>query len=264
MTTTTIPDPHGAPADRIIVSYQTTTEYRTHWIDSAGRRYEQRYPFRSGLTPVVNLDEVRGWLDLSTTGSDVRLRSLPRHDGRTFYVARFLLDDVQQSERDRLAPLIAKELTDDVPRYAQAPDVDWRTPFVESRERWPLPVLTGYPVELRNLTPHAVTIGEVTIQPSGTIARATEESTPAGELCCHIGPAYGSVMTYVPITTTRYTGLVDLPEPAPGVYLIVSMVIPPVVRSRGRWTGDLLTPGQQVRDAAGRVIGCRSLDRVTP
>lgn len=236
-------------------AYQTTTEYRTHWIDTAGRRYEQRHPFRAGLIPVINLDEVRGWIDLS-----------PDSDPRVFYARQFLRPGQDPTECDRLAPLIAEELTDDVPRYRE----DIRAPYITMRERWPLPQLTGYPVELRNLTPHAVTIGEVTIQPSGTITRATEESTPAESLRIlrqETGlDAHPAIleMASVRTTTTRYTGLVDMPDPQPGVYLIVSLVTAQVSQALGRWTGDLLTPGQQVRDSAGRVIGCRSLDRVTP
>lgn len=244
--------------------YQTTTEYRTHWIDAAGRRYERRYPFCSGLIPVVNLDEVRAWIDLGSSADQVW-----EPDATEFYARQFLREDLPQAaqaERDRLAPVIAGELTDEVPRYHYG----IRAAYIEMRSRWPMPQLTGYPIELRNLTPHAVTIGEVVIQPSGTIARATEESTPAEplrllrqETGSDAHPAIFEMVS-LPTTTTRYTGLVDLPDPQPGVYLIVSMVIPPVARVLGRWTGDLLTPGQQVRDSSGRVIGCRSLDRVAP
>lgn len=236
-----------------MTAYQITTKYRTHWTDAAGRRYEHRRPFATGLIPVINDDEVRAWIELSH-----------ERDGRVFYAREFLRDDQHETELDRLAPLIAEELTDDVPRYRN----DLRAPYLEMRERWPLPELGG-PVEIRNLTPHPVTIGEVTIPPSGTIARATEESTPAEPLRVlrqETGPdAHPAILEMVTVrtTTTRHTGLVDLPDPHPGVYLIVSLVTAQVARDLGRWTGDLLTPGQQVRDGAGRVIGCRSLDRVT-
>lgn len=230
--------------------YQTTTEHRTHWIDAAGRRYEQRHPFRTGLTPVLNLSEVQGWIDLHQ-GSE---------DGRVFYARQFLAGTCHPSERDRLAPLIAEELTDDVPRYHDG----IRGLYVVNRESRPLPQLTGYPVELRNLTPHTVSVGgEVAIEPSGMIARACEESTPAEPLrVLRQDDHPGVVMASVPTTTTRYTGLIDVPDPQPGVYLIVSLITARVAARIGRWTGDLLTPGQQVRDSAGRVIGCRSLDRV--
>lgn len=57
---------------------------------------------------------------------------------------------------------------------------------------------------------------------------------------------------------------IDLTDPQPGVYLIVSMVVMQVATERARWTGDLLVPGEQVRDAAGRIVGCRSLRRCAP
>lgn len=242
----------------------TTTEYRSHWIDTAGRRHAQRYPFHSDqLQPVVNLDEVRAWITLAT--SDEMLRAgFPGgpDDPAVFYVGQFLRSDQHQTERDRLASLLCEELTDNVPRYHSG----WRAPFVASRERWPLPPLGGVS-EIRNLTPHPVKVHEVTLAPSGTIARATEESTPAAPIALSIPDPAGApsdrIEFTVPTSTTRYTGLVDLPDPQPGVYLIVSMVIPPVAAARGRWTGDLLVPGEQVRDSAGRIVGCRSLARIT-
>jgi len=85
-----------------------------------------------------------------------------------------------------------------------------------------------------------------------------EERGPRG-----VYAAPNEVVRAIHTTMTRYTDVVDLPAPQPGVYLVVSMVVPPVAAARGRWTGDLLTPGQQVRDSAGRVIGCRSLVRVS-
>lgn len=246
----------------------TTTEYRTHWIDSAGRRYEQLHPYAAAqLRPVLNIDEVRAWLALGRSEQMRRLAFPSYDDSRAFYVEQFLRDDLHESERERLAPLIATELTDDVPRYAQGGGRDWRTPFVAMRERWPLPDL-GSPAEIRNLTPHAVTIGEYVIAPSGMIARATEESSAASAIFVSYPDPTGDPIARcevaIPTTTTRYTDVVDLPAPQPGVYLVVSMVVPPVAAARGRWTGDLLTPGQQVRDSAGRIVGCRSLVRYTP
>lgn len=244
----------------------TTTEFRSHWIDSAGRAYAQHHPFvyEGQLTPVLNLDEVSAWLALSTS-NEMRSIGFPGgdNDARVFYARQFLRPDQHQDERERLAPLICEELTDEVPRYSHARD-DWRTPFVQMRERWPLPALGG-PAEIWNLTPHAVVVGEHRIEPDGVVARAVEESTPAEPIRVSIPDPTGApadrIEYAVPTSTTRYTGLVDLPAPQPGVYLVVSMVIPPVAFAHGRWTGDLLVPGEQVRDAANRIIGCRSLAR---
>ncbi len=146
-----------------------------------------------------------------------------------------------------------------------------------------------------NLTPHAITIpatcrpehGAWTLEPSGKIARAAEiaaEAAPIGD---------------VPTTRVRYGAVEDLPDPewislpnpcdapgavppgsgqclacgaidchvpgsprAPAVYYVVSAITADVARRNGRTTEDLLTPGQQIRDDAGRVVGCRSLVRI--
>lgn len=243
----------------------TTTEFRSHWQDSSGRCYARRHPFTTAqLRPVINLDEVSAWLALSTSNEMLRI-GFPggTDDACVFYAYRFLRADLHEDERNRLAPLICEELTDDVPRYSQARD-DWRTPFVQMRERWPLPALGGVS-EIRNLTPHPVVVHEITFAPSGVIARATEEATVAAPIRLSIPDPAGApadrITFDVPTSTTRYTGIIDLPAPEPGVYLIVSMVIPPVALAHGRWTGDLLVPGQQARDADGRIIGCRALGR---
>lgn len=105
-----------------------------------------------------------------------------------------------------------------------------------------------------NLTPHTIVLvsPETTIPPSGRIARAIEASAPAESV------------DGLPTITVRYTDVVDLPEPSAGTFLIVSAVTAAVAHQLGRFTGDLLVPGEQVRDATGRVIGCRSLCRWTP
>lgn len=248
----------------------TTTEYRSHWIDSSGRCYAQCHPFVDPrqLQPVINMDEVRAWLALATTSNALRRTgfpgSLPNDNARRGMQLVIELVASGTEVPDHLARRLGLELTDDVPRYHQSADADWRTPFVQMRERWPLPPLGG-PSEIRNLTPHPVVVNEVTFAPVGVVARATEEATAAEPICISVPDPAGAptdrVTFDVPTATMRYTGLVDLPDPAPGVYLIVSMVIPPVAAARGRWTGDLLVPGQQVRDAANRIVGCRSLVR---
>lgn len=241
----------------------TATEFRSHWIDSAGRCYAQ---YHGGLQPVINLDEVRAWVALATSGAMRRIGFPGGEDDAAVFHLRQVIERGATTD-DHLAAETGRELTDDVPCYAQQSGADWRTPFVQMRERWPLPSLGGV-AEIRNLTPHAVVVHEITFAPSGVIARATEESTPGEPIRLSIPDPTGApadrITFEVPTSTTAYTGLVDLPEPEPGVYLIVSMVVMQVAADRGRWTGDLLVPGQQVRDFAGRIIGCRSLCRCAP
>lgn len=59
-----------------------------------------------------------------------------------------------------------------------------------------------------------------------------------------------------------YTRLEDLPDPAPDVYYVVSLVVAQAAAACHRTTADLLTPGEQVRDDKGRIVGCKSLARV--
>lgn len=146
-----------------------------------------------------------------------------------------------------------------------------------------------------NLTPHAVSVSGCTapdgttdrtwtLSPSGRIARAVEHVEAAA-------PIEG-----IPTIRVRFDGVVDLPDPqwrdlpnpcadvpddgltcpvcgassghypvpkAPAVYYVVSLVTAQAARATGRTVEDLLTPGQQIRDEHGRVIGCGSLARVT-
>lgn len=129
--------------------------------------------------------------------------------------------------------------------------------------------------KLVNLTPHDVNIvapdGSVilTIAPSGTVAR-----------CATSREVVGSIQVDgvdIPVTQTTFgavEGLRGADDPnyacpwcgyygcgstcdAAPVYIVSSLV---AQAARGR--SDLLVPDDTVRDADGRIIGCRSLARV--
>jgi hypothetical protein len=110
-------------------------------------------------------------------------------------------------------------------------------------------------MQIINLTPHAITIHDITIQPSGTIARAGEWVEPAAPISLDDGRVIST-------SWVTYTRLEDLPAPTPDTYYVVSLVVAQAAAATHRSTADLLTPGEQVRDAGGRVVGCRSLARV--
>lgn len=101
-----------------------------------------------------------------------------------------------------------------------------------------------------NLTPHDIVVvddnlNEVTrIASSGNIARCKATPVNAGDL------------DGIPLTRTEYGEVEGLPEAQDGVYYIVSAL----VRTRLPERKDLLSPGRQVRDDAGRIVGCQSLD----
>ena len=100
---------------------------------------------------------------------------------------------------------------------------------------------------LTNLTPHAIHIitegGTVTVAPSGTVARCSSASTPAGEV------------NGIALSRTTFGAVTGLPEPVEGVILVVSALVRAALPTRT----DLASPGELVRDAAGAVIGCKGL-----
>jgi len=106
-------------------------------------------------------------------------------------------------------------------------------------------------MRLVNLTPHYVTLyradGTVDpIPPSGSVARVTQETTRVG------------TVAGVPVVTTRrgpVTGLPDF-EADDGAGYIVSALVRLALPERI----DIFSPADLVRNAAGAVIGCRSLE----
>jgi hypothetical protein len=107
-----------------------------------------------------------------------------------------------------------------------------------------------------NLTPHPVTIyddGEIilTVPPSGTIARIAEAPETIGSI------------DDIPITMVTLGELQGLPERQSGTFYVVSMPALMAALATGLDRPDLLYPYGQVRDAGGRILGCRSLARLS-
>jgi hypothetical protein len=107
-----------------------------------------------------------------------------------------------------------------------------------------------------NLTPHAVNIyqadGTVTeIPTSGTIARITETAYPAGQI------------DGIDLTEVALGALDGVPAPTKDTIYIVSMPLLMAAAAMGLDRSDLAYPYGQVRDGQGRIIGCRSLARLS-
>ena len=104
---------------------------------------------------------------------------------------------------------------------------------------------------LINLTPHAITIvrdgGNITLPPSGTIARCTVARRQVGSV------------DGIPINRTVFGAVEGLPDPQPGTYYIVSALVAQACPDRH----DLLLPDDTVRDDQGRIVGCRALATVS-
>ncbi len=107
-------------------------------------------------------------------------------------------------------------------------------------------------MELVNATPHPIDIvgdnGDVirTIAFSGVVARCHEQIARSA-----------TDLDGIPVCDTEFGDVYGLPEPQPGVYYIVSHLVREALPERD----DLLVPVELVRDASGRIIGCRSLAR---
>lgn len=108
-----------------------------------------------------------------------------------------------------------------------------------------------------NLTPHTINLVSedgtqlLSLESQG-VARVASTTEVVGYL------QVGEVV--VPQTHTTFGEVEGLPEQAPGIGYIVSNMIISALAQQGVHRGDLFTPGLQVRDEQGRVIGCRSLD----
>lgn len=104
-----------------------------------------------------------------------------------------------------------------------------------------------------NLTPHSVNVIRddnsvaITIEASGNIARCSQT--------INIVDSIDLNNVAIPISSSSYGEVVDLPAPQDDTYYIVSRLVMSACPNRQ----DLLVPNDLVRDEAGRVIGCRSL-----
>jgi len=100
-----------------------------------------------------------------------------------------------------------------------------------------------------NLTPHPLKLmleaGERTVPPSGTLARCVENATKAEPL--------GDI----PLVRKTFGEVEGLPEPAEGTVYVTSALAAQAAWAKGRL--DVYCPGDPVRDADGRIIGCRGL-----
>lgn len=102
--------------------------------------------------------------------------------------------------------------------------------------------------KLQNLTPHPIVINGHTIHSSG-VARVKQETNEVG----YIETEFGRI----PITVTELSSnVLNLPEPVEGVFLIVSAIVRQALPDRP----DLASPSGLIRDEAGRIVGCESLD----
>lgn len=111
-------------------------------------------------------------------------------------------------------------------------------------------VTEGPRITYVNLTPHAVVVmpesgDPITIPTSGTVARITETA--------HVGDGF---------TVVTLGEIFGLPEPAAGTVFVASMPLLMALAAKGDHRSDVVYPYGQIRDEAGRIVGCRCLARL--
>ena len=113
-------------------------------------------------------------------------------------------------------------------------------------------------MKIINLTPHALTIvyGEnnmekYVIEPSGNVARVAAHTENIGSNTTDDGFT-------IPLTTTVFGEVENLPEPKDGMIYVVSSLVAGRVPDRQ----DVMIPNQSIRDDKGRIIGCLSIRKI--
>ena len=108
---------------------------------------------------------------------------------------------------------------------------------------------------IRNLTPHAVRLigndSATELPPDGPPARLVLAPDVQD------GDVVVNGVTMPLVRTSATADVVNLPEPVPGVLLIVARPVAEALLDRD----DLLYPHRAVRDENGTVVGCRALGR---
>lgn len=98
-------------------------------------------------------------------------------------------------------------------------------------------------ITLFNLTPHAISLPDRVIPPSGPIARCAEVTAPAG------------TVDGLELIRRSYGEVTNLPASQADTYYIVSSLVRTALPARL----DLLSPGDIIRDANGKIVGVQNL-----
>jgi hypothetical protein len=124
-------------------------------------------------------------------------------------------------------------------------------------------------MRLRNLTPHEVVLRDhddrpVTLAPEGIVPRREVVRRDGGLLVVAGTDHDDWAPTMAPDATLHVSvealgPVTGLPDPVPGVALIVSRLVAEAVPDRG----DVFAPGELIRDSTGRIIAARGLCRVS-
>ena len=101
-----------------------------------------------------------------------------------------------------------------------------------------------------NLTPHTINI----CAEDGTIVKSfvSEGVARAKQVAEVVGNLDG-----VELVSMKFGEPEDLPDYAEGIYYVVSIITANAAKAVGRRVDDLLITADPMRDADGRIIGCK-------
>lgn len=109
-------------------------------------------------------------------------------------------------------------------------------------------------MKILNATPHAINMLDddnniiKTFETSDITIRIASKEAINGSIVCD--------EVLIPLSTTQFGEVTGLPEPNKDTFYIVSNMIKSALPNRT----DLVTPGFQVRNEKGQVIGCKALN----
>ena len=120
-----------------------------------------------------------------------------------------------------------------------------------------------------NLTPHEIKIvwentrdmedGQLYIQKPELVLPASDK--PARVTQDVVCTGYISRLNYLPIYSYEFGEVVNLPEPESGtIYIVSKMVAEAVAANTNR--DDVFIVAETIRDASGRIIGCKGISRL--
>ena len=105
-------------------------------------------------------------------------------------------------------------------------------------------------VKFLNLTPHTINIQDISIPPSGHVARVATVAKDAG------------TVDGIPVVRQSYGDVQGLPDPQDGVAFLVSGLVLAAVKAAGG-RADVYAPDTSpqgaIRDDAGRIVAVRRL-----
>ena len=111
---------------------------------------------------------------------------------------------------------------------------------------------------ITNLTPHTITfisannsMQKYELAPSGVVARVAAHTENIGSITTDDG-------FNIPLTTTVFGQVENLPEPEKDTIYVVSSLVAGRVPDRK----DVFIPNESIRDDKGRIIGCLSLGKI--